>query len=93
MAGPLIIDEEHEASAQMISNVLEKLNGLFIQYINELNNLSSNDVVRGKAGNALKAYAQQAEKIQAALSEIASSHQQACQRFLSSVDTADQVHL
>ncbi len=93
MAGPLIIDEEHESSAQMISNVLEKLNGLFVQYIKELNSLSSNDVVKGKAGDALKAYAQQAAKIQTALSEIASSHQQACQQFLSSVDTTDQLQL
>ncbi len=93
MAGPIIYDEEHNAAAELVSNALKQLSKLFSSYVTELESLSSDKIVLGKAGEALQAYAEQAAAVQSTIEAIGDTHKQACQQFLASVDTTDQIQL
>ena len=90
MAGPLVYDEEHRRSAEAVSNALVQLNTLFSNYISAINKLTTEGIVEGMTGDALKAYASQAAIIQKAISVIADGHQRAVKCFLSEVNTTDQ---
>ena len=93
MSGPIVEDKEYQAAASMISTALTQLNELFSKYSSALNLATSNEIVVGKAGNALKRYADLAKSVQSTISSIGETHQQECQRFLSEVEAADQIQM
>lgn len=90
MAWPIIDKDEHEKASSAVSAALEKLDGLFSRYITALNSISTDGLLNGITGDALKAYAEQAASVKKAISVISLNHEQDSIDFLTSVDEADQ---
>lgn len=89
MAGPFIVDKEHQKSANIISTALQDLYDLLSDYAKELSSISANNYVEGKTGNAIDTYASQVISLRNTLALIDMYHAEACQCFLIDVETTD----
>lgn len=85
----IVYDEEYKAASQRVNRALVQLDQLFSNYVYTLNFLTSNGTIAGQTGEALKAYAEEAARVQRAIQKIASCHKKTSSCFLSDVDETD----